>query len=79
MQEDERKRMKLRNLGPKTNEWLARIGITSKEEFHKRGAQKVYDQLIDAGYPPNKLLWYGLLGAQEDEDWRVIATRLRLR
>lgn len=67
--------MVLRNIGPETEAWLKRIGITSREQFEKLGAERVYLLLLDAGHEPDESLRYMLQGAEEDIDWHILAER----
>jgi DNA transformation protein and related proteins len=69
----------LRNIGPQTEKWLRRVGITSKRQFETLGAQKTYRLLLEAGYEPNRDLLYALIGAEEDMDWRIVAKREKNR
>lgn len=65
----------LRNIGADTDAWLHRIGINSREQFEKLGAERVYLLLIEAGHEPDESLRYMLQGAEEDIDWHVLAAR----
>lgn len=65
----------LRNIGPETEAWLKRIGITHKNQFEKLGAEKTYLLLLEAGHEPSQSLRYMLIGAEEDIDWHLIAER----
>lgn len=65
----------LRNIGPETESWLHRIGITSKMQFEKLGAEKVYILLLEAGHEPDESLRFMLKGAEEDVDWHILAQR----
>lgn len=65
----------LKNIGPDTEAWLKRIGITSREQFEKLGADRVYLLLIESGHEPDESLRYMLQGAEEDIDWHILAQR----
>lgn len=65
----------LRNIGPETEQWLLEAGITSKEQLIKVGAKSAYEMILSAGHEPNLNLYYSLIGAEEDLDWRIIADR----
>ncbi|MGW5260257.1 TfoX/Sxy family protein [Microbispora sp. NPDC004025] len=63
----------MRNLGPKSGEWLGRVGIDNPERLAELGAVEAYRRLRDAGTPGLSLnaLW-AMDGALEDVDWRLI-------
>lgn len=69
----------LRGIGPKTQNWLDRIGIQTREALLALGPQQAYEDLIDIGHPPNRNLLYGLIGAAEDRDWREVAAEYKAR
>lgn len=69
----------LRNIGPETEKWLLKIGIETKEQFLKLGARKTYNQLLEAGHVANQNLFYALVGAERDIDWRIVAEREKRR
>lgn len=70
---------KIPNLGPKTEVWMVRVGVTSLAQLRELGAEKVYKMLLDAGHEPNKNLWYGLKAAEMDVHWQVVADEERRR
>ncbi|MEU6412790.1 TfoX/Sxy family protein [Microbispora sp. NPDC046933] len=63
----------MRNLGPKSGEWLERVGIVDPGQLAELGAVEAYRRLRDAGIPGLSLnaLW-AMEGAIEDVDWRLI-------
>jgi len=72
--------MALRNIGPKTQVWLDKLAITTKDDLERAGgASVVYEKLIELGHFPHKALLYSLVGAQRDEDWKLIAFEERLK
>lgn len=64
---------KILNLGPKSGLWLRRIGVTTMRELRKRGAARVYRELLRRGHPQNKNMWYALRGAELGLPWQLIA------
>ena len=68
----------LRNLGPKSREWLAAIGIRSVEDLRRAGAVPAYVALkrSRAGVSLNAL--YALVGALEDAHWLEVKRERRL-
>lgn len=65
----------IKNIGPETEEWLRKVGITSKAQFDKLGAEKTYLMLLEAGHEPDESLRHRLKGAEEELDWHIIAAR----
>ena len=68
----------LRNLGPKSREWLAAIGIRSVEDLRRAGAVPAYVALkrSRAGVSLNAL--YALVGALEGAHWLDVKRERRL-
>ena len=71
--------LKLRNIGPKTADWLARIGIQDADALNELGAIVTYERLLDAGYPENLNCLWALEGAIQDRDFLDIARHERER
>ena len=71
----------LRNLGPKSTEWLAEIGVTSIEDVQRMGVVHVFCILKEEGYNASANLLYALEAAVRDIDWRELdaETKVRLR
>jgi DNA transformation protein len=69
----------LRNLGPKSEEMLARIRVRTPAELARRGALATFIALkqSDASISLN-MLW-ALEGALSDRDWREVARDDKLR
>lgn len=65
----------LRNLTPDDENLLAGVGVTSKAQFDRLGADKVYLLLLEAGHEPDSDLLLRLRGAERDMDWQIIAER----
>jgi DNA transformation protein len=67
----------LRNLGPKSEQVLASIGIHSAEELRRRGALDAFLALRRAGLGRSLNLLWALVGAlepwPEGRDWREVA------
>lgn len=61
------------NITPQIEEWLAGIGIESRQEFEELGAETIYTQLVDAGHKPDSELYFRLLGAERNIDWHILA------
>lgn len=61
-------------IGPKSQEMLAMVGVTSIGELMERGAVETYLDVIDAGWssPSLNLLW-GLEAVLEGIHWRDIS------
>ncbi|GAT67040.1 transcriptional regulator [Planomonospora sphaerica] len=75
---DGRKFSDLRNLGPRSDEWLARAGVRDVGHLAELGAVEVYRRLQDAAIPGLSLnaLW-AIEGALADVDWRLIPAERR--
>ncbi|MAZ41073.1 hypothetical protein CL654_03065 [bacterium] len=63
----------LRNLGPTSENWLNKVEIFSKEDLEDVGALEAYKKIKFAGYKPSKNLYYALVGAIHDKDWRDVS------
>ncbi|MGB1581034.1 MAG: TfoX/Sxy family DNA transformation protein [Nevskiales bacterium] len=71
--------LQLRNIGPKTAEWLLRVDINGPESLRNLGAIAAYERLLDAGYPENLNCLWALEGAIQDRDFLDIARHERER
>jgi DNA transformation protein len=67
----------LLNLGPKSKQWLAKIGLHTLEDLKAIGARTAYDRVVAAGHPANLNLLYGLIGAVQNRHWREVAIEIR--
>ena len=65
----------LRNLSDHDEALLAGIGITSKAQFERLGADKTYLLLLESGHNPDTDLLHRLRGAERDIDWQIEAER----
>jgi DNA transformation protein len=62
----------LRNLGPRSSEWLQAAGITTIEQLREVGAAGAYS-LVRSQQPKATLnLLWGLAAGLEDRDWRKL-------
>ena len=62
----------LRNLGPRSSEWLRTAGITTIEQLREIGAAGAYS-LVRSQQPKASLnLLWGLAAGLEDRDWREL-------
>ncbi len=68
----------LRNLGPRSEQLLAEVGIGTPEELDEVGAAEAYRRLTEAGIPglTRTMLW-ALAGALLDLDWRELPPGVR--
>lgn len=69
----------IKNIGPETEHLLRSIGITSKEQFEKLGAERAYLLILEEGHKPDPKLRFMLKGAEEDVDWRILAEQDKRR
>ena len=57
----------LRNLGPKSAEWLAAVGIHTAEDLREIGYAVAYQELVASGTAtPHRMMLYALAGAVMD-------------
>lgn len=64
----------LRGLGPRSEEQLKRIGITTADELRSVGAVAAFIALSEeTDSKPSLNLLYALVGALEERDWRDVA------
>lgn len=69
---------KLRNLGPRSQQMLAAVGIHSAADLAARGAVRAWDDVRrQQGTVSLNLLW-ALVGALDGRDWREVARADRL-
>jgi DNA polymerase/3'-5' exonuclease PolX len=70
----------LKNLGPKSRQWLAEIGIYTIKDLKNAGSITTY-QILKERYPEKvslNLLW-GLEAASRDIDWRELTDKEELK
>lgn len=67
----------LKNLGPKSEEWLPKVGIYTAEQLRAADPYEVYAKLkvVVPGTSLNAL--YALIGAVEDRHWLEIRKERR--
>ena len=70
--------MRLKNIGPKSAEWLESVGIRTREDLSKLGAVEAYRR-VKAAQPDRVSLnmLYALQGALLDIHWNHIAQEMR--
>lgn len=59
----------IRNLGPATEAYFAKAGITTAEELHQMGADEAYRRWLLAGLPPHFIGYYVLVMALQGRPW----------
>ena len=71
---------KLKGLGPKSEQWLNEVGITTKEQLQELGAVNAFLRLrAECSTSPSLNFLYALVGAIEDRPWLEIAREERTR
>lgn len=68
----------MKNLGPKSSEWLASIGVYSLDDVAKLGVVETYKH-VRAAYPEKvtlNMLW-GLQAALLDIHWRELPPEIK--
>lgn len=68
----------MRNLGPRSRQMLAAIGILTPEQLAERGAVEAFIALKRACQPISLNLLWAMEGALSGRDWRVVARDDRL-
>lgn len=67
----------LPNLGPKSAQWLATIGVRTRRDLERLGAVDAYRLLKGHGYPASLNLVYAIEGALRGLDWNRLPARLK--
>ncbi len=68
----------LRNLGPRSAEMLAAVGIRTRDDLARHGAIGACRLLLAAGHPISLNMAYAIEGALMDCDWRRIPHEFRI-
>ena len=68
---------RLRNLGPRSAQWLAQVGVDSVETLRAMGVAGCFERLLAAGINPSINLAYAIQGALDDLDWRALPEHTR--
>lgn len=68
----------MKNMGPKSRDWLASVGIHSLEEVARLGVVETYKR-VKAAYPEKVTLnmLYGLQAALLDIPWNELPTDIK--
>ncbi len=69
----------LRNLGPTSEERLARVQVRTPVDLAERGAVATFVALKQSGTPVSLNMLWALEGALTDRDWREVARDDKLR
>ena len=71
----------LRNLGPKSSEWLRDAGITTIAELEQLGAVAAYRLVMDRQPKVSLNLLWAIAAGLQGKDWRELpeSTKQRLR
>lgn len=68
----------LPNLGPKSEEWLAELGIESRAELERVGSVEVYRLLRQRGIPASLNLVYAIEAALLDIHWTKLPPEMKM-
>ncbi len=68
----------LPNLGPKSAEWLAEIGISDRAELERVGSVEIYRLLRERGIPASLNLVYAIEAALLDIHWTKLPAALKM-
>jgi len=63
----------LRNVGPKSLAWLARVGIRTRADLVAVGVVPAFLMVRQSGGAPSLNLLWALEGAYRDTDWRAVS------
>ena len=69
----------LRNLGPKSAEWLRAVGITTRADLERVGSIGAFRMVKESGVSVSLNLLYALEGALLDERWDALPPPLKDR
>ena len=62
--------IELKNLGPTSVNWLARINIHTFDDLQQKGAINCFEALSEiSGFKPSLNFLYAMLGALENKHW----------
>lgn len=67
----------LPNLGPRSQQWLAGLGIHTPEQLRQQDPYAVYAALKAAGHAVSINLLYALIGAVEGVHWQQVQRERR--
>ncbi len=67
----------LKNLGPKSAQMLAAIGIHDRAQLSEIGAVDAYRLLKLRGHNPSMVLVYAIQGALDDVHWNELSPELK--
>lgn len=62
----------LKNLGPRSVEWLASIGVETRSDLERIGSVAIYARLKADGLPVSLNLLYAIEAALLNIDWREL-------
>jgi DNA transformation protein len=68
----------LPNLGPRSQDMLAKAGITSPEQLRQLGSVRAYARVQKAGAEPSLNLLWALEGALTGQPWQEVSREHRL-
>lgn len=67
----------MRNIGPISRKQLFSVGIKNIKDLKQLGAIEAFKCLEDGGYHPTRNMFYALVGAIENLDWREVADNMK--
>lgn len=67
----------LLNLGPRSEQWLTAVGITTYEDLERLGSVQAYQRVREAFPRASANLLYALEGALLDVRWDLLPVQLR--
>jgi DNA transformation protein len=73
------KSSRIRNMGPKTTQWLNEIGVVTAADLRGLGIEAALQRLFQDGRRPSLNMAYALAAALLDCDWRELPEDERSR
>ncbi len=67
----------LKNIGPRTAEWLREIGVYSRADLEKLGAVEAYWLINSLGHHTTAVLLYALQGAILNIHWNEVPPQMK--
>lgn len=71
------KRLKIKNMGKVSSQWLNDIGVYTLDDLRAMGAVEAYHRITLRGYHTSLNLLYGLWGALENMRWDMIPAEIK--
>mgnify|MGYP001144595704 CR=1 FL=1 len=67
----------MKNIGPRTAEWLREIGVQTRADLERLGAVEAYWLIQSLGYNTTAVLLYALQGALLNVHWNELPAEMK--